>query len=95
VGERSQAEINENLGSPGGENMSDRIFEVEHRPGEEWVLRFKSPKFYGLSDSTRQHMLAAQKEILLTLRSILDVAIERTEKSSEARKRKRTKIEVQ
>jgi len=75
--------------------MSDSIFEVEHRPGEELVLRFKSPKFHGLSDSTRQHMLAAQKEILLTLRSVLDVAIERTEQSSEARKRKKTKIEVQ
>jgi len=59
--------------------MSDSIFEVEHRPGEEIVLRFKSPKFWGLSDSTRQHMLAAQKEMLLTLRSMLDRAIEKTE----------------
>jgi len=75
--------------------MSDSIFEAEHRPGEEWVLRFKSPKFHGLSDSTRQHMLAAQKEILLALRSMLDGAIERTERSSQAKKRKRTKIEVQ
>ncbi len=75
--------------------MSDSIFEVEHRPGEELVLRFKSPRFYGLSDSTKQHMLAAQKEILLALRSMLDGAIEKTERSSEAKKRKRAKIEVQ
>lgn len=75
--------------------MSDSIFEVEHRPGEEVVLRFKSPKFKGLPDSTRQHLLAARKEMLLALRSMLDKAIERTEESREAKGRKRTKIEVQ
>ncbi|MBA7473196.1 hypothetical protein ES707_08531 [subsurface metagenome] len=75
--------------------MSDTIFEVEHRPGEEVVLRFKTPEFRGLPDSTKQHLRAAQEEILLALRSMLDGAIERTEKSREARKRKKTKIEVQ
>jgi len=75
--------------------MSDSIFEVEHRPGEEIVLRFKSPKFRGLPDSTRQHLLAARKEMLLALRSMLDRAIEKTEESKEAKGRKRTKIEVQ
>jgi len=74
--------------------MSDTIFEVEHRPGEEIVLRFKSPKFRGLPDSTRQHLLAARKEMLLALRSMLDRAIERTEESKEAKRKKRTKIEV-
>ena len=75
--------------------MSDSIFEVEHRPNEEIVLRFKSPKFWGLSDSTRQHLLAAQKEMLLALRSMLDRAIERIEESEKAKRRKKTKIEVQ
>ena len=75
--------------------MSDSIFEVEHRPGEEIVLRFKSPKFRGLPDSTRQHLLAARKEILLALRSMLDRAIEKTEESKETKRKKRTKIEVQ
>ena len=75
--------------------MSDTIFEVEHRPGEEVVLRLKSPKFRGLPDSTRQHLLIAQKEILLALRSMLDKAIEKAEESKEAKGRKRTKIEVQ
>jgi len=75
--------------------MSDSIFEVEHRPGEEIVLRFKSPKFWGLSDSTRQHMLAAQKEMLLTLRSMLDRAIEKTEEFEKPKGKKKTKIKVQ
>jgi hypothetical protein len=75
--------------------MSDSIFEVEHRPGEEVVLRFKSPKLHGLSDPSRQHLLTAKKEMLLALRSMLDKAIERTEESKEAKGRKKTKIEVQ
>jgi len=74
--------------------MSGSIFEVEHRPGEEIVLRFKSPKFRGLPDSTRQHLLTATEEMLLALRSMLDRAIERTEETKEAKRKKRTKIEV-
>ncbi len=75
--------------------MSDSIFEVEYHPGEEVVLRFKAPRFRGLPDSTRQHLLASRREMLLALRSMLDRAIERTEKSEEAKGKKRTKIEVQ
>ena len=75
--------------------MSDTILEVEHRPGKEVVLRFKSPRFRGLPDTTRQHLLAARKEVLLALRSMLDRAIERAEESEEAKEKKRTKIEVQ
>ncbi len=75
--------------------MSDSIFEVEHRPGEEWVLRIKSPKLQMFPDSTRQHMLAARKEILLALRGVLDSAIERTEQKGATKGKKRTKIEVQ
>jgi len=74
--------------------MSDSIFEVEHRPGGEIVLRFKSPKFRGLPDSTRQHLLTATGEMLLALRSLLDSAIERTEETQKAKRKKRTKIEV-
>ena len=75
--------------------MSDTIFSVEHRPGEELVLRFKPPEFQGLPDSTKQHLLVARKEVLLALRGMLDSAIEKTEKSQEAKRRKKTKIEVQ
>lgn len=82
-------------GKPGGEKMSDSIFEVEHRPGEGLVLRFKWPKCEGLPDSTRQHLLTANKEMLLALRSVLDKAIEKTEETEKAKGRKKTKIEVQ
>ena len=73
----------------------DTILEVEHRPGEEIVLRFKSPRFRGLPDTTKQHLATAQKEILLALRDIVDRVIERKEKSGAAPKRKRTKIKVE
>lgn len=75
--------------------MSDTIFEVEHRPGEEVVLRFKSPQFRRLPDSTRQHLRLARKEMLLALRGMLDKAIERAEAPEEKREKRRTKIEVQ
>lgn len=75
--------------------MSESIFEVEYRPGEEIVLRFRSPKLRGLPDSTRQHLLAGGREALLALRTILDRAIEKTEKPEKAPAKKRTKIKVQ
>ena len=75
--------------------MSNIIFEVEHRPGEEVVMRLKSPKCWGLPDTTKQHLLAARKEILLAVRDMLDRAIERKGKSGAASKRKRTKIKVE
>ena len=75
--------------------MSDSIFEVEYRPGKEVVLRFKSPDIRVLSDTTREHLSAAGKEMLLALRSMLDRAIEGAEEPSKSKTRKRTKIEVQ
>ena len=73
--------------------MSNGIFEIEHHPGEEVVLRFKSPQFRHLPDSTRQHLRSARKEILLALRDVLDKTIERAEEPGG--KKRKTKIEVQ
>jgi hypothetical protein len=73
--------------------MSNSIFEIEHHPGEEVVLRFKSPQFRLLPDSTRQHLRSARKEILLALRDMLDKTIERAEEPGG--KKRKTKIEVQ
>jgi len=75
--------------------MSDSILEVEHHPDGVIVLRFKSPKFWGLPEPTQQHLLAARKEMLLALRSMLDKAIERVEESGKAKAKRKTKIEVQ
>ena len=75
--------------------MSDSIFEVEYRPGEAIVLRFRSPRSWGLSEPTRKHLLAAKKETLLAVRTILDKVIEQTEQPPKEPRKKRTKIRVQ
>ena len=75
--------------------MAERIFEIEHRPGEEVVLRFKAPSISIVPEATRSHFRTAQKEMLLALRSLLDKAIELTEEAEKAKPKKRTKVEVQ
>ena len=73
--------------------MTERVFEVEHKPGEELVLRFKAPGLSIMPEAARSHFRMAHKEVLLALRSLLDRAIERTEKAEKPKQR--TKIEVQ
>jgi len=75
--------------------MADSIFEIEHRPGEEIVLRFKAPSLSIMPEATRTHFRTAQKEVLLALRSLLDKAIERAEEAEKPKTKRRTKIEVE
>ena len=75
--------------------MAERIFEIEHHPGEEVVLRFKLPGLSIMPEATRSHLRMAGKEALLALRSLLDRAIEQAEKAEKPKAKKRTKIEVQ
>ena len=76
--------------------MSDRILEVEHAPGDEWVVRFKPGGLHWLPDETRQHLLGARKEFLLALRSAVDHAIEQVDEGDKKSKSTpRTKIKVE
>ncbi len=68
------------------------IIEWEHRPGEEFVLRFKPPLSKMVSDEAKGHIRAARKEILLAIRSLVDGAIARLE---DGKKGTPTKIEVE
>ena len=53
--------------------------EWEHTQEDGLVLRF-TPSFIGLATGeARQHAIAARKEMLLALRSLIDGAIKRTE----------------
>lgn len=76
--------------------MEDSIFEVEYRPGEEVVLRLRTPSFEDFSDSTKKHVLSAKKEVLMAVRNVLDKAIEKTEhqQTKTKTKKRKTKIEV-
>ena len=75
--------------------MSDRILEVEHKPGEEVVIRIRTAEFPPVPPQTRSHFRAAQKEGLLTLRSLIDVAIERMDKAESSKEKKRERVKVE
>ena len=74
--------------------MSEKIFELERRPGEEYVLHFRPPKSI-LPASTRKHVRVARKEMLLALRSLIDRAIEHVEEGEKAEAKGKTKIKVE
>ena len=75
--------------------MKDSIIEIEHRPGGEIVLRFKSPGISAIPAETIAHFVTAQKEMLLALRSLLDSAIKYAEQAEKPGTKKRSKIDVQ
>jgi hypothetical protein len=75
--------------------MSERIFEVEHEPEGGVVIRIRPAKFLPLfPESARSHFWAAHKEGLLTLRDLIDAAVERAEREEKTR-RTREKVEVE
>ncbi len=74
--------------------MDDRIFEVERKPGE-IVLRVKTAALPMVSESVRSHFWATWREGLLTLRSLIDVAVEQAEKAEEAKGKGPQKVNVE
>ena len=69
--------------------------EWEHTQEDGLVLRFR-PSFIGLAyGEARQHAMAARKEMLLTVRSLIDAAIKRTEEKESNPKKRGTKITVE
>jgi hypothetical protein len=75
--------------------MSDSIFEVEYKPGEEVVVRIRPAKFPPVPPQARSHFRMAQKEGLLTLRSLLDAALERMDKAESSKEKKREGVKVE
>ncbi len=79
--------------------MGEKILEVEHKPGEEYVLRFRPHQLGWLPEETKSHVYKARKEMLLALRSLIDRAIERVEEGEKGegkgKKKGRTKIEIE
>lgn len=65
--------------------MGERTFEIEHRPGEEWVLRFRPRRLRLLRKETMRRICGGQKGVLLTLRSLIERAIERVEEREKAK----------
>jgi len=56
-------------------------------------FRFRIPRL--IPKETREHLRAAQREILLAVRSVLDCAIDRLEDRGQENQTRTTKIEIE
>lgn len=74
--------------------MAPRLADISYNPEDGLTLRFKPRSLDLLPESTRTHLRAANKELLLALRGFIDKCIERTEKGEEPGRRAR-RIHVQ
>ena len=76
--------------------MPESAFECHYTPGEELVIRLRSPLLNLFPTEVRSHILEARKETLLAIRSLLDAVIERVEEKEKGpRRRRRTQIKVE
>ncbi len=75
--------------------MRKGSIEWEYDPEEGLVLHIH-PMFRGLvSEETRAHIRASRKEMLLALRNLLDISIQKMEQTEKATGKGRTKIKVE
>ncbi len=75
--------------------MAPRLAEISYSPEEGLTLRFRPTGLELLPESTRTHLRAANKELLLALRGVIDRAIEGTEhRQGEARRPRRIQVKV-
>ena len=75
--------------------MGESIFEVERVSEEEVIMRLKTKKLRLLPTASREHVRAAGRELLLALRSLVDIGIESLEQREETKRKKKTRIEVE
>ena len=69
--------------------MAPRLADISYNPEDGLTLRFKPRSLELLPESTRTHLRAANKELLLALRGFIDQCIERTEKGEDPGRRAR------
>ncbi|MFQ6029616.1 MAG: hypothetical protein ACE5Q6_19235, partial [Dehalococcoidia bacterium] len=73
--------------------MAPRLLEIDCNRDEGLTVRVRPGTLNLLTESTRGHLRAANKELLLALRSVIDSAIEWTERQ-EHRDRRPRRIQV-
>jgi hypothetical protein len=59
--------------------MSESMFEISFSPGQEIVVKLRPPNVSMVKNETMKHLIGANREMLLALRSIIDVAIAKTD----------------
>ena len=78
--------------------MSESLFELQYFPGEELVLRIKSPDMKKMvPDDVKEHLWTARKEMLMAIRGMVDVAAAKAEeyaKPKKAKDSKKTKVDI-
>ena len=72
--------------------MDKKILDYEWLEDGRFALYFHPPEV--LPAETRQHLLSAQKEMLMALRSLVDRAIQRTEEADDDGEGRRHRVEV-
>ncbi len=76
--------------------MADRLVEFSYKPGEEVVIRFRPPDLRDmLPAEAAEHYREAGKEMLLGMRSMIDLAVHAIEKKDTASAKGKTKIKVE
>ncbi len=66
--------------------MADRAVEINYNASDGLTLRFKPRTLELIPEPAKEHIKAANKELLLALRSFVDQAIEKMEPDGESGK---------
>jgi hypothetical protein len=64
--------------------MAERFIEVDYSRQEGFIVRVRPNRFKLLPESTREHLVSANKEFLLAIRSLVDETISRIEAREKA-----------
>ena len=75
--------------------MAPRLAEATYSSEEGFTFRFRPGNLRLLPDATRDHLRAANKELLLALRSVIDRVIEGTEPNDEPRPHRQVHVRVE
>ncbi len=76
--------------------MTKGSIEWEYTSEDGLVLRLKPAFRHLFSEETRSHIRATRREMLMTVRSLIDLAVQKMDDEKETASQKgRTKIEVQ
>jgi hypothetical protein len=72
--------------------MPDRVVEINYSQSEGLTLRFKPGSLSLVPEPAKEHFKAANKELLLALRSFVDKAIETMEPEAKGRGPRRVDV---
>ena len=75
--------------------MDEGFFEVQYKPGQELVIRVRPLRLGTVKNEAFNHFLAANREGLLAVRSILDAAIKATDRPEKTDKGGKKRIQVE